>query len=175
MNDYIRISLIVPIYNGEQYLQRCLDSIIHQSLTEIEIILIDDGSTDKSSAICREYVRLDPRICYHRIKHSGVSYARNYALKLVRGEYLGFVDHDDYLAPDFCHNMYFMAKQSNSIICCCGIHFIYPNNQKKDILPDESKSLLGQNAYIRGVVWNKIYKTELVQSLDIHFPIRSTY
>ena len=175
MKEYIRVSLIVPVYNGEKYLHRCLDSIINQSLTEIEIIIIDDGSTDNSARICQEYTRFDQRINYHKLEHNGVSNARNHALKLAQGEYLSFVDNDDYLAPDFCHNMYYNAKHNNSVICCCGINFVYDDRQGKSILPNPEASLLSQNAYIRGVVWNKLYKTELIQKLNIHFPQSSTY
>ena len=96
------ISIIVPVYNVEKYLSKCIDSIINQTYKNIEIILIDDGSTDSSGAICDKYALVDSRIHVLHIENSGVSNARNVGLNHATGDYIGFVDSDDYIEP----NMY---------------------------------------------------------------------
>lgn len=94
------ISVIVPIYNQEKYLERCVDSILRQTYSNLEIILIDDGSTDKSGEICEAYLRKDTRIQVVHKKNGGLSSARNAGIKVARGEYIGFVDSDDFIAED---------------------------------------------------------------------------
>ena len=98
--DKNRISIIVPVYNAEEYLSRCLDSILEQDMTSYEVILVDDGSTDSSSLICDRYSATDPRFRTIHKPNGGVSSARNAGLNLAKGEYLMFVDSDDYIADD---------------------------------------------------------------------------
>ena len=95
-------SIIVPIYNVEALLPRCIDSLIGQQYQNIEIILVNDGSTDSSEAICREYLNRDSRIKLINKENGGLSSARNTGLKLCKGEYIFFVDSDDYVTSDFC-------------------------------------------------------------------------
>ena len=103
MNDLI--SLIIPVYNTEQFLRRCLDSVINQTYKNLEIILIDDGSTDNSGKICDEYVLKDNRIKVLHIENGGPSYARNKGLEIAKGDYIGFVDSDDYVDKDIFNLM----------------------------------------------------------------------
>ena len=96
----IKLSIIVPIYNAQNHLKKCIESIINQTEKDIEIILIDDGSTDDSLKICNEYQRKDFRINVIHQKNSGVSIARNQGIKIAKGEYIGFVDSDDWIDLD---------------------------------------------------------------------------
>ena len=94
------ISVIVPVYNIEPYLPKCLDSIIAQTYTDLEILIIDDGSTDRCGAICDSYAERDPRIRVFRAENCGLSAARNLGLDHAKGEYIGFVDNDDWIKRD---------------------------------------------------------------------------
>ena len=100
------VSIIVPIYNVEQYLPACLDSLVNQTLQDIEIILVDDGSTDKSGQICEEYAQKGKRITVLHKKNGGLSDARNYGIKKSKGKYISFIDSDDYLSEKFISILY---------------------------------------------------------------------
>lgn len=173
MNN-IKISFIVPVYNLEQYLHRCLESLVNQTLTDIEIIVIDDGSTDNSSQIIRNYAALDSRIYFYHLTHCGVSSVRNFGITHANGEYIGFVDGDDFLENTFAEKMYTTAKINNSNLCCCGVSKIHSQKLKHEkFLPNMSikiKDFFKQNPNIRNPVWNKIYKTELIQKNGNTFP-----
>lgn len=107
------ISIVIPVYNTEKYLKRCLNSILHQSFQDFEVILIDDGSTDRSPLICDEYTKLDNRIkAVHQI-NSGVSSARNLGLKIAIGEYIWFIDSDDYITVDSLRELSNILKNNN--------------------------------------------------------------
>ena len=106
MKKYPLISVIVPVYNVEQYLRQCLDSILNQTYQEIEVLLINDGSTDASDEICREYAERDNRIRYFVKENGGLSDARNYALDRATGEYVTFVDSDDFLMEQALEKLY---------------------------------------------------------------------
>jgi glycosyltransferase involved in cell wall biosynthesis len=103
------VSIIVPVYNNEKYLRKCFDSLINQSLRYIEIILVNDGSNDNSLLICHEFQKIDTRIKVIDKPNGGVSSARNAGLKLACGEYVGFVDSDDWIEPDMYEKMYSAA------------------------------------------------------------------
>lgn len=104
--DVPGISLVVPVYNVQEYLPECLDSLLGQSFAAIEIILVDDGSTDASGAVCDSYAERDSRIRVVHQRNAGVSGARNAGIRLARGRYLGFVDSDDWVDRDFCRTLY---------------------------------------------------------------------
>ena len=106
------ISVIVPVYNVESYLEKCIDSIIHQTYKNLEIILVDDGSTDNSGKICDVYKEKDSRIKVIHKQNRGLSSARNCGLEIAKGEYIGFVDGDDYIAED----MYALLKDRKSVV-----------------------------------------------------------
>lgn len=116
-----KVSVIIPIYNVEQYLRRCLDSIINQTLTDIEIICVNDGSTDNSPQILEEYAKADNRIKIINQVNSGVSEARNTGIKNASGEYIGWVDPDDYVDTDYFEKLYTAATENNADIACAGI------------------------------------------------------
>lgn len=116
-----KVSIIVPIYNSENDLKRCLESLINQTYTNIEIILINDGSTDNSEKICKEYKQKDKRIVYKYQKNSGVSSARNKGLNIATGEYILFIDSDDYISIDYIENVYNKMKTSKCEIAVTGL------------------------------------------------------
>ena len=116
-----KVSVIVPIYNNEKYLKECLDSICNQTLTDIEIICVNDGSEDNSLKIIEEYKQKDNRIILINQDNLGVSAARNNGIKIATGEYIGFVDSDDYIDNDFYEKLYNAAKHNDSDMAVAGI------------------------------------------------------
>lgn len=123
----MKVSIIVPVYNTEAYLERCLKSLVNQTLKDIEIICIDDGSKDNSVAILKKYSQLDKRIKIIEQENLGVSVARNNGLKLATGEYIGFVDSNDWIDLDFYEKLYNAAKKYDADISACGIKRLHIN------------------------------------------------
>ena len=116
------ISVIVPIYNCARYLPQCIESILAQTYTNLEIILVDDGSTDNSRKICNDYAAMDLRIKVIHQANAGVSVARNIGLKWARGEYIGFVDADDYIAKDMYEYLYSLIFKYQTKISICNYY-----------------------------------------------------
>lgn len=166
------ISVIVPIYNVEKYLKECLDSLLNQTLKDIEIILVNDGTKDASDVIAKEYVNKYPHIfSYLEKSNGGLSDARNYAIPYAKGEYIAFVDSDDYIAPTMYEKMFKVAKKNDLDIVECEFKFVYEDkkNTKAVTFPQyidmkEYLILAYPNA------WNKIYKSKWLKSLNIIFP-----
>ncbi len=115
----MKLSIIVPVYNVEKYLHKCVDSILSQTLTDFECILVDDGSTDNSSVICDEYAAKDPRIVVIHKQNGGLSSARNTGLDISQGDYIGFVDSDDWIEPEMYMYMYTYANDNSCDMMCC--------------------------------------------------------
>lgn len=115
MND--TISVIIPVYNTEKYLEKCVDSVINQTYASLEIILVNDGSTDSSPKICDRYAELDNRIKVVHKKNGGLSSARNAGLEAATGNYIGFIDSDDYITPDMYETLYSLAESSDVLPC----------------------------------------------------------
>lgn len=125
-----KISVIVPIYNVEKYIKRCIDSILSQSLRDIEIILIDDGSPDKCGEICDDYAKIDSRIKVIHTINGGVSKARNIGIKNAQGEYITFVDPDDYINENMYEIMYKAVKKNNAEIAISSFSYIIDGKQQ---------------------------------------------
>lgn len=121
----ILVSIIIPVYNTGEYLYRCIDSVINQSLKEIEIILIDDGSTDNSGMICDEYKEKDNRVHVIHKTNEGVSIARNKGILLAKGNYVGFVDSDDWIEPNMFERLLYEAENTGSDIAMCDATTVY--------------------------------------------------
>lgn len=120
------ISIIIPVYNSEKYLNQCIESVINQTYKNLEIILIDDGSTDSSGKICDDFAKKDKRVIVLHKKNEGVSSARNTGLKIATGEWISFVDSDDWIDSEFCSILYNEAESDNKIdIVCSGYNRIY--------------------------------------------------
>lgn len=116
----IKVSVIMPVYNSENYLEKCVDSILEQDLDNFELLLIDDGSTDKSVEICDAYAQKDKRVRVFHISNSGICKARNFGLSQAKGEYIAFSDHDDYVKPNFLKENYEYAKKHSADIVKFG-------------------------------------------------------
>ena len=114
-----KVSIIVPVYNVEKYLRRCIDSILRQTLTDIEVILVDDGSFDSSGKICEEYARKDSGLRVIHQKNAGVAVARNTGLDIASGDYIAFVDSDDYIEPNMYQSMMQVANQYDCDVVLC--------------------------------------------------------
>ena len=166
----------MPIYNVEEYLDRSIGSLLNQTLKDIEIILIDDGSTDKSLEIVKHYAESNSdRIKYMSVKNGGAAKARNLGLSIAEGEYIGFVDSDDFVDATMFEKMYSLAKSDDAEIVTCGYNRIdYNDIQKRDI---KSRSCFGKNVFQAPelisnnvpYIWNKIFKHSLITETGIHF------
>ena len=119
-NIDIKVSIIMPIYNASRYLEPAIDSILAQTLPEIEVICVDDGSTDKSLEILKEYQKNDDRIRIVTQTNAGPAHARNNGIRRARGKYIAFLDADDFVEPTFIEDLYNTAKQDNLDIAICA-------------------------------------------------------
>ncbi len=145
-----KVSVIVPVYNSEKFISKCIESILSQTLAEIELILINDGSTDASPVICEKYMNADSRIKYISQKNQGVSAARNAGLRVASGEFIGFTDSDDYVAPEMYEILYSNAMKYSVDVSACqriridesGVTEIIPQHMQTDelLLSDEFRS-----------------------------------
>jgi len=164
-----KISVIVPIYNVEPYIRQSLDSIINQTYKNLEIILVDDGSPDNCGKICDEYALKDNRIKVLHIKNSGPAVARNAGLDIATGDFIGFIDPDDYFELDMYETLYNAITKTNAGLVVCNWCEGYENNWKKNTdFPD--KEILTSNEafeafYNHMFVWNKLYRKEVVGNL----------
>lgn len=174
MNDSILVSVIIPVYNVEKYLSTCLDSVISQTYKNIEIILVDDGSTDSSSAICDNYANRDYRVnVYHIINH-GVSYARNLGIDNSHGEYILFIDSDDEVSDEYIEQLIKPCYKENIDLVICNINDIYPDkviNRRlyRDLKGNLREDYIALLALIRGP-WVKLYKKAIIKKYKIYFP-----
>lgn len=174
----ITVSIIIPAYNSELYLSRCLDSCIEQTFTKTEIIIINDGSTDKTEFICKEYSCKFKHVNHVLIKHSGASFARNLGIKMAKGEYILFVDADDYIDKNMVSVLYNHAKKTNADIAICDFKSI-----KNDQITN-SKNLHLNDSFLEGpycgilllkeiytpTCWNKLFKKNFIVKNKIEFP-----
>lgn len=168
------ISIIVPIYNVEKYLKKCLESIINQNYENIEIILVDDGSTDESGKIADAYQKIDHRIKVFHKKNGGLSDSRNFGLSKSKGKYVSFIDSDDYVAQDFIKTLYDNMLKYNVKISACSFIHIYEDGttkhvMKKNILEKynttEALIYLNTMGYFNASCCNKLFEKELFTNL----------
>lgn len=181
------ISIIVPVYNVEKYLEKCIDSILAQTYSNMEILLIDDGSTDASGIICDNYAIKDNRIKVIHRENKGVAYTRNEGLDLANGEYITFVDSDDYVNPRMYELMIQSLKKNNAQIVTCDYKRVQQDenivsanlpheNAAEEVLQTKNDKL--EYIYLKHygeatLLWNKIYRSELWK--DIRCPIGKVY
>ena len=178
------VSLIIPVYKVEAYLERCVRSVLAQTYQNLEIILVDDGSPDRCGEICDRFAQEDPRVKVFHKANSGVSSARNYGVAHSHGAFVSFIDADDYVAPNYVEYLFdLLMKYHADIVCCCmdqttentsayGINHSIPNEQL--LKGKEACQTLFGNLYdILVTVWGKLYKRELVQKYP--FPIGRRY
>jgi len=167
------ISIVVPVYNVEPYLKRCLDSIIEQTYKNIEIILVNDGSTDESGKICENYKQKDKRIILIEQKNSGLSEARNAGVIIAKGKYITFVDSDDFIHKLYIERLYKLLKFHHAQISCIGIHKFYSVPFIENDLTPVVRLFSGMEAIkdmwyqrmITNSAWAKMYETRLFESV----------
>ena len=168
------ISIIIPVYNAEKYLGRCLDSILNQTYANLEVVLIDDGSKDSSGEICKKYAEKDSRIVYLYQENQGAGATRRKGVEIAKGDYIFFIDSDDYLELDALDSL--MKEFNDEIDCVVGQHerfgevadikqVVFPvgiisviENREVGLVKETLHSAFGQE------LWNKLYRAEIVKS-----------
>lgn len=173
-----KLSVIVPVYNTELYLDKCLESLKNQSLSDIEIIIVDDGSTDGSEKIAKRYVNENSNFYYYYKKNGGLSSARNYGIQKAKAEYIGFVDSDDWVDSKMFELLYKRIIENKSDISICGINYIYEDGsiknselgvkKERNVSSTEALKTMFIGNEFRCHAVNKLYKKELFE--NIQFP-----
>ena len=166
----IKVSVVVPVYNVEKYLRKCLESLAEQTLHDIEIIVVNDGSQDNSQDIIDDFVEKYPNKFVSLVKENGgLSDARNYGMQYCLGEYIGFVDSDDYVDPEMYEEMYEEAKSTNADLVVCDYLKEYPTGSQ---LISAKKYSSSKDMFLGGLAaaWNKIYRKALIEKSGLLFP-----
>ena len=178
--EQFKISIIIPVYNVKKYLSICLDSVIEQTYRELEIILIDDGSTDGSSEICDEYSKKDDRIIVRHQKNAGVSNARNNGLKIASGSLIAFVDSDDFIENDMYTKMCSEIQRSNAEIVICGHNTTSTSGENYSVFYRncslsnfEAIRILIEDKVIRNQLWSMLFQKNLFEGIS--FPENKIY
>ena len=176
MNE--KISVIIPIYNVEKYLPKCINSVLNQTYSNLEIILVNDGSTDSCKQICEEYKKLDNRIKIINKKNGGLSDARNYGIEASTGNYIAFLDSDDWIDKELYMTLYKIIKRYDADISVCNFKKSYLNGDNKTHNSGKIKcysniealnELYGKNSVQMIVAWNKLYKRSTIK--ELRFPV----
>lgn len=186
VTDEVKVSIIVPVYNTEKYLRQCLDSILSQTLKEIEVICVNDGSTDSSGEILEEYRRLDERVKVITKKNDGLGAARNSGIDAAKGEYIGFVDSDDFVDPNMFSRLYWTGLQANADVSIGNV-YLYLNDSQQ-VMPYRNQALyqkLEKMNFFRSVeipqivtnigVWDRIYRKEFLCVYNLRNPEHVIY
>ena len=168
------VSVIIPVFNSEQYLSQCLDSVLHQTYSDLEIIAIDDGSSDGSLGLCRQYSVCDTRITVLQQENKGVSAARNIGLAHAKGELITFIDADDWVDPTHVQQLVEGLQGQKYDCSICGYWLEYPRKLKQHIFPqvgilsgDEAIEAILSPYLFHGSVWNKMFRTPLIRQYAI--------
>ena len=170
------ISIIIPIYNVDKYLTKCIESIVSQTYQDLEIIMVDDGSSDACPQICDQYAEKDSRIVVIHQKNSGVSAARNAGLKVATGKYISFIDADDYIEFDMYENMVRAFEIEDSELVICGYDYVDEDGNTTRLYREKEHEIINQKECfrryfdmppsIRLVVWNKLFKKEIFDGIS---------
>ena len=168
------ISVIVPVYKVETYLARCIESIVNQTYRNLEIILVDDGSPDSCPAMCDEWAKTDSRIKVEHKQNGGLSDARNAGMAAATGECVGFVDSDDWLAPEMYERLLMALQSDGSDIAACSVEMVWENETPSRMLTiqtncvlerDEAQLALIEESNLKQPVWYKLYRKEVVDGI----------
>ncbi|MGV3354313.1 glycosyltransferase family 2 protein [Streptococcus orisratti] len=171
------VSIIIPIYNVQQYLSRCLESVINQSYKNIEIILVNDGSTDSSLEICEKFSQIDQRIKLYSKSNGGLSDARNFGIEKSTGNYITFVDSDDFISEDYVEYLYYLLKKFNTAMSLCSIYTHYTssgkivdngNGEETKLSSKECIEKMCYHNLVDTCAYAKLYRRDLFE--DISFP-----
>ena len=170
----IKLSIIIPVYNVEQYLEKCINSLINQTLKELEFIFVNDGTPDNSVNIIKKYQKKDKRIKLLEKDNGGQASARNLGLKHAKGEYIAFLDSDDYVSENMYEVLYNRAKKDNLDIVLCNYFLVYKDRIEKNInnITLEKEKKITPEEYITSSPspWNKIIKKEYLEKQNFIFP-----
>lgn len=167
----MKVSVIIPVYNAEKYLSDCLESILKQSLTEYEVILIDDGSTDHSGEICRQYAVQDSRVKFFRQMNAGVSAARNLGIQKAAGEYITFIDSDDWVEPEYLANMAALMKPNGFVAehlvmdAAPAVH----SSTMQAMTPAEAQESVFSHNGMGGFAWARMFDRATIQKHNIRY------
>ena len=171
-----KISVIIPVYNAAQFLDKCIQSILHQSLKDFELILVNDGSKDNSLEICQKYVTQDERIKLFDQENSGQSKARNEGIENASGEYITFVDSDDWLDTDFYEKLVNACDKYNAEISCASILRVRKHSKKyrikytkEEVFEKPQEKIDVAHVPDMCYVWNKVYKEEFLDRINLKF------
>lgn len=177
--DNTKVSLIIPVYNVEAYLRKSLDSAVNQTLDDFEIIAVNDGSTDSSYEILKEYENKYDNFRVINQKNGGLSAAKNAGIKIAKGEYIAFLDSDDYLDKNFLETLYNMAVNNNAEIACCNFKFYFPESDIKITMPTLPKGgVYSKRRALKELIldctihhfsWNKLCKRSIFEENNIQF------
>lgn len=180
-NVMAQISVIISLYNVEDYMKKCVASVQKQTFSDLEIILVDDGSEDSTGAICDEFARRDSRISVIHKPNGGISTARNTGLKAAESEYVLFIDGDDYIAPDMIERLYGLLNKYEADMSVCGAYNVYGRSRKPQCSEREefvcgsgqafAYSLTGKKMV--GSVCTRLMKRKLIE--DLQFPVGKVY
>lgn len=174
--DDVRISVVIPGYNVGNDLIKCIDSVIAQTYTNLEIILVDDGSTDNTASICDEYAKKDSRIVAYHKPNGGISDARNYGISKVNSEYFTFIDSDDYVDKDYIEYLYMLLKKYNTLMSIAQHRIVFRNGDVEDFGATGDECMNAHDVIERMLYhdiidtscWGKLYKTSIFE--NIQFP-----
>lgn len=182
MSD-IKISIIMPVYNVEKYVGKAIESILAQTFTEYEFLIVDDGTPDRSGDICDEYAKKDSRIRVIHKENGGAPSARNTAIEIAKGKYVYFLDSDDWAEPDMLAEMYELAEKNNSQLVVCGFYidtYYGDRNLSEKICVDDkvytdAKTFREESYryFDRNMLytpWNKLYRMDMIRKYDLRFP-----
>ena len=173
-----KISVIIPVYKVEAYLERCVTSLFHQTYSNLEIILVDDGSPDRSGEICDKLAQQDPRIRVLHKKNGGLSDARNAGIEMSTGDYIAFLDSDDWVDPNMLELLYRLCEENNAGISECSYRSIYQDavlaetscsGAMMEFTPAQAIECNLDWKYCKPVAWNKLYRRDVVG--DIRYPV----
>lgn len=168
------ISIIVPVYKVESYLNKCIESIVNQTYQNLEIILVDDGSPDHCPAMCDDWAKKDERIRVIHKSNGGLSDARNAGMKIASGDYLGFVDSDDWIAPEMYERLLYAINKDQSDIAACSVEMIWEDHTPSQLLTvqencvlnrDEAQAALLKESELKQPVWYKLYRKEVIADI----------
>lgn len=183
-----KVSIIIPVYNVEHYIRRCIESIILQKdFSSFEVIIIDDGTKDNSIEVINDLISMHPNIILVHQENSGLSEARNTGIRMAKGEYISFIDSDDWIESDMISAMYLAAEETKSEVAVCNIRVVFEKNEeiKREIKHGfKGNSVISSRKVIEhffahqkinGQVCNKIYRTELFKEFNVYFPVGKNY
>ena len=172
------LSVIVPVYRVESYLDRCVQSIVDQTYTNLEIILVDDGSPDNCPAMCDAWAERDSRIRVIHKENGGLSDARNVGMALATGEFIAFIDSDDWIAPEMLEKLVYALQRDDSDIAACTVQMVWEDDRPSELLTvqrscvlerDEAQRALLRESLLKQPVWYKLYRRDRVK--DIPFEV----